>query len=207
VSAIWLIRHGESQSNAGELTPSAEGSALTAIGRAQARAAAAAIPRAPDLVVHTPYRRTGLTALPLLERFPNVALEEWPLQEFTYLEPDRYRNTTLLDRIPEKDEYWRRCEPTERRGPGAESFVDFVDRIDRGIERLRATRGFVVVFCHGHVMRAILMHLLLGGLGRDREAMRGYDHVRRAIEIPNGGLLELQLDPDQTRIAPLRTLG
>ncbi len=140
MSEVWLIRHGESQSNAGELTRSPEGSALTSIGRAQARAVAAAIPRTPDLVVHTPYRRTGLTALPLLER-------------------------------------------------------------------LQATRGFVVVFCHGHVMRAILMHLLLGGLGRDREAMVAYDHMRLAITIPNAGLLELFFDGDRTRIAPLRSLG
>ncbi len=207
MSEVWLIRHGESQSNAGELTRSPEGSALTSIGRAQARAVAAAIPRTPDLVVHTPYRRTGLTALPLLERFPDVTLEEWPLQEYTYLDPSRYMNTTLLDRVPEKDEYWRRCEPAERRGPEAESFVDFVERIDRGVERLQATRGFVVVFCHGHVMRAILMHLLLGGLGRDREAMVAYDHMRLAITIPNAGLLELFFDGDRTRIAPLRSLG
>src|SRR5262245_709170 len=68
----WLIRHGESESNAG--TPSAEpgASPLTARGREQAAGLAATLPEPPTLIVASPYRRAAQTAEPTAARFPDV---------------------------------------------------------------------------------------------------------------------------------------
>ena len=80
---VFLIRHGESESNAG--LPSADpGSApLTPDGHRQARQVARVLADAPALIVTSPYLRARQTAQPTISRFPGAACEEWPVQEFT----------------------------------------------------------------------------------------------------------------------------
>lgn len=54
----------------------------------------------PDLIVTSPYLRTQQTAAATIERFPNVPVEVWPIQEFTYLQPSRWNGTLSSERIP-----------------------------------------------------------------------------------------------------------
>ena len=69
---IYLVRHGESIANTGAKTPSAKDTHLTELGKKQAREFADKITQEPDLIVISPYVRTYQTALPLIEKFPNV---------------------------------------------------------------------------------------------------------------------------------------
>jgi broad specificity phosphatase PhoE len=61
-------------------------------------------------------------------------------------------------------DYWDRCDPHWIDGEGAESFVDFVGRIDDTIGRLQERVGeTIMVFCHGYVIHA--METRLDSLG------------------------------------------
>lgn len=59
---------------------------LTERGQTQAALTAKTLP-SPALVVTSPYLRTKQTAAPFLWRFLNAPQAEWPVQEFTFLNP------------------------------------------------------------------------------------------------------------------------
>src|SRR4051794_23129291 len=82
---IWLIRHGESESNAGLPTSDTAKIVLTPRGHAQAECMAAASPPPPVAIITSPYLRAVQSAQPTIRRFPQARLEEWPVHEFTYL--------------------------------------------------------------------------------------------------------------------------
>src|SRR5690242_8097449 len=111
ISQIWLIRHGESESNAGMRTGATAHIPLTTRGEAQAHAVAAAFDRAPGLIVASSYRRAADTARPLRDRFPDARFEEWPIHECATLADARRNGTTPEQRRPLIAAYWERCDP------------------------------------------------------------------------------------------------
>lgn len=152
---IWLIRHGESTANAGAATKDASSVPLTDKGWQQARDMAAKFTAPPDLIVVSPYLRARQSAAPTAERFPTVPIETWQVQEFTYLSPVRYANTTVEQRRPFVESYWRTCDPKRVDGPGAESFGHMLDRVRNAARRIETLDAdSIVIFTHGHIMQA-----------------------------------------------------
>jgi broad specificity phosphatase PhoE len=86
---ILLIRHAESAANAGLATVSPDSIPLTEKGIEQARLLANFLADAPALIVVSPFLRARQTAAPLIERFLNAEVENWEVQEFTYLSKTR----------------------------------------------------------------------------------------------------------------------
>src|SRR2546421_386547 len=133
MSTVFLIRHGESQSNAGLATTGPRHVMLTPRGREQARDIANFLRLYPsiDIIVTSPYLRTKKTAelttsMPL---FRSVAQEEWDVQEFTYLSSMHQELSTAEERRPLVDAYWEQCQPSFVDGSGSESFAQFIDRV------------------------------------------------------------------------------
>lgn len=193
---IWLIRHGQSIANAGEMTTAPGSAELTDLGRRQAAMVAAAIPRRPARIIVSPYVRTRQTAGPAMARFPDTAVEEWPLQEFTYLLPAKYDGTTLEQRKPMVDEYWSRLDPAYVEGPGTESFLDMLGRVEIAWARLRRMQGFTLLFSHGQIMRAFFMLLFESFLDYRQDpgrAMAMFRGLRAGLYIPNGAIMRIGL--------------
>lgn len=187
----WLIRHGESESNAGAPSADPGASKLTERGREQARRVAAAIPEPPALIVVSPFVRAVQTAEPTIARFPAVPREEWPVQEFTYLGGFHHRLSTSEERRPQALEFWQRADPHASIG-GAESFADLVGRARALVDGLaRQPAGPVAVFTHGTFMRAVMWTLLTGG-PVDHEGMLGFQQFADGIGIPNGTVVGLR---------------
>ena len=154
MSSIQLIRHAESEGNAGLPTHDPASIPLTQRGHEQATALAATFTAAPDLIVVSPFIRTQQTAAPLITLFPEVPVEEWAVQEFTYLNPIKYIGTTETQRGTLAQGYWNRCDPHGNDGGGAESFADLITRIDALETRLWQYVGkSVVIFMHGFSSR------------------------------------------------------
>lgn len=153
---IVLIRHGESQANAGLPTPSPTAIRLTAKGHQQAAALVAGIPGCPDLIVLSSYLRTRQTAAPFVEQHGKSPVEVWPVHEFTYLDIDHHAGTTEAARSNAVAEYRDRSDPLWKDGVGAETFADFIARTDATLVRLRERAGQTVVdFTHGYVIHAV----------------------------------------------------
>jgi len=154
---VVFIRHGQSTGNAGVPSPDLATIALTDVGWQQARAVAAGWTEAPTLLVTSPYLRTQQTAAPTIERFPDVPVEVWPIEEFTYLQPARWNGTRAAERAPHLARYWAQADPAYCDGPGAESFGTLLRRAEAALSRLAAlpAASLVYVFSHGQFIQAV----------------------------------------------------
>ncbi len=190
---VFLIRHGESESNAGLPSATADSALLTPRGRQQAELVARAIAEVPALIVTSPYRRARQTAEPTIGRFPAAACQVWPVQEFTYLGDLYGRSSTASEREPHVRAYWDQADPGRRHSDHSESFTDLLTRSSDCLSRLSAQpSGPVVVFTHGIFMRAVAWSLLTGVTTPGPEEMRGFRRFADRYLIPNAGVIELR---------------
>ena len=167
-----FVRHGQSTGNAGMPSDDLAQIALTELGWEQAREVAAAWTETPDLIVVSPFLRTQQTAEATLARFPEVPVEVWPIEEFTYLQPHRWNGTRSAERMPYIERYWGTADPAYCDGEGAESFAALLGRAAGALERLRAMPegALVYAFSHGQFMQAVRSLVVETAIG-DRERM------------------------------------
>jgi|SRR5689334_5759935 len=192
-----LIRHGESQSNAGLPTLSPENVVLTDLGIEQAEYIAQylAYQVSLNLIVTSSYKRTKQTAVPTKLRFSSVREEEWPVHEFTYLSREEIRVfSTRWQRRPLVDVYWELCDPELVDGPGSESFEQFIGRVQRVLEQLETLDEdqTVAVFSHEQLICAVYWLLTCQPERITSESMRDFKDFLADHSIPNGGFLRLQ---------------
>jgi 2,3-bisphosphoglycerate-dependent phosphoglycerate mutase len=205
---VWLIRHAESEGNAGLVTSRPDTIPLTGKGIEQALRLADSFPQAPALIVTSPFIRTQQSARPTIERFPAVRREQWQVQEFSYLSPERYRDTTIADRRPFVERYWSKCDPYSTDGDGAESFADFVQRVEQAIAGLWSCRSdFTAVFGHGLFMRGMIWRTLFGKQQVNAKAMSSFRHFMLATTMPNTAIVKVDLlaEPQEARISNIIT--
>lgn len=207
---IWWVRHGESAANVGQPTESSATIPLTGVGVEQALRWAEDCPHVPDLIVSSPFLRAMETAAPLRRRHPDVTFEQWPVQEFTFLDESRYRHTTTEQRRSAVEKYWSLSDPHHVDGAGAESFTQFMRRLLGVFDRLSTMESrLTIIFAHEHVMRAAAWLILTGGRAGDPAAMRSYDGWRKAWTIPNLATLPMKWSAgdDCMLLLPLRCGG
>ncbi|MNC35029.1 hypothetical protein D3C75_834940 [compost metagenome] len=74
----------------------------------------------------------------------------WPVEEFTYLSPNRFVGTTQADRKPYAESYWKNGAAEFTDGPGAESFDHLLERADAMLAKLADHDAQnILVFSHG----------------------------------------------------------
>jgi len=190
---IILVRHGQSVTNAGGRSADQVSNPLTELGRAQAREFAERLDCKPTLFVISPFLRAQQTSEPLRQKFPDVPVEEWPVQEFSFLNPALHRSTSEADREPHVIGYWQREDPAYIESPDAESFTLFLDRAREAIRRLvaRDPGGCIVIFTHGFFMQAIRMVLLFPEAA-DAELMANFQRFHLLNFIQNIGSIEFE---------------
>lgn len=201
MSNILLIRHGESQSNAGLPTLNPESVELTHLGMGQAECIAdyLEVHVCPDRIVTSCYLRARQTAAPTKSRFLSVPEEEWPVHEFTYLSlTDFLIFSTVEDRKPLVDAYWELCDPSSVDGPGSESFEQFIKRVRGVMKRFEEVkRGqTVVIFSHEQFICAVFWLLKCKPVRLSSVTMREFRGFLLENSIPNAGLLRLQRHDD-----------
>jgi len=186
---ILFVRHGESESNAGGKTEFPHSINLTQKGIEQSHKLLERITIRPDLIVVTLHIRTVQTAAPLVEKYPDVPVGTWPLHEFTFLSPLLCRDTTTAERAPWVNGYWERCDADYVHGEGAESFNQFIGRVQLNMDKLLLlSNENIVVFTHGYVIRAVMM--LTDGNTKDK-SMRHYRDALLKHEVANTSVHEI----------------
>jgi len=191
---IWLIRHAESIGNAGLVTSRPDTIPLTGKGIEQAMYLADSFTQSPALIVTSPYIRTQQSAKPTIRRFPTARQEQWEVQEFSYLSPARYRDTTTADRRPFVEAYWSRCDPHHIDGEGAESFADFIQRVQQAIDGLWTCQSeFVAVFGHGLFLRAMIWRMLFGAQPVNATTMLYFRRLLVSTAMPNTAITKVDL--------------
>jgi broad specificity phosphatase PhoE len=202
---LWLIRHAESEGNAGAAASDFAAMGLTPPGQAQAERLATVLPARPDRVITSPYRRAVLTAAPALARWPGLEARERPVQEFTYLAADRCRGLTPAGLRPLVEAYWRRMDPAHVDGPGAESFAAFAARVRGFVAEVAGWPGTTLVFTHEQFIRATVWALLLGRFEGTAEDMVRFHALRSAFPVPNAAFLRVDLGADGPWLGRVKT--
>ena len=198
---VLLVRHGQSLANAGGKTADHDTNPLTELGRMQSRDFADRLDCKPTLFIVSPFLRAQQTAEPLRQRFPDVPVEEWPIQEFTFLDPARHKGTSEEDRQPNVMSYWQRQDPTFIDGPGAESFTQFFDRAREAIRRLvnRNPGGCIVIVTHGYFMQAFRLVLLFPN-ATDAELFSNFRRFHLINFIQNTDSLEFAIQDGKIQL-------
>jgi broad specificity phosphatase PhoE len=206
VTKVWLIRHAESEANAGLSTTTPSAIPLTDAGWKQAKQISLAFERQPTLIVTSSYLRAIQTAQPTIEHFPNTPSEIWDVHEFTYLSPEKLGNTSKAERRPLVKSFWANSDPYYSDGTGAESFSDFLRRIEIMKEKLLAIdEGFVAIFCHGFVIKAVLWANLINSFTATPDYMRNFYTFHTSFSLNNGSIIEGQYNPKSIMLSGIIT--
>jgi 2,3-bisphosphoglycerate-dependent phosphoglycerate mutase len=199
---IFLIRHGESQSNAGLPTTCPESVTLTERGVAQAESIAAFLKSlvSPDLIITSSYLRSKQTAALTKPLFPSVPEEEWPVQEFTYLSSMHVGHSTVEDRRPIVNAYWKQCNPFSTDSPGSESFGCFIKRVRNVMLRLKKTQyNTIAVFSHEQFICTFLWLLQRGWVNLCKETMKDFRDFLKTNPVPNGAIVRVEFRNSEER--------
>lgn len=193
---IFLIRHGESQSNAGLPTYGPEIAALTPRGAEQAERIASYLKAQTslNLIASSNYLRAKQTAQPTQAYFPEVPLKVWNVHEFTYLSSVHAEQTTTEDRRPMVEAYWQQCHPNRRDGPGSESFIQFMKRARKVFKTITTLRGksrCLAIFSHEQFIKAILWLSEYEPMRLDAQAMRNFRDFLDVEPLPNGAIIRI----------------
>jgi probable phosphoglycerate mutase len=202
---VRLIRHGESAANVGEASPDHATIPLTPKGVEQAHLVAQSFNHAPALIIASPFTRAQATAKATVAAYPATPLETWPIHEFTYLEPARCTNTTVAQRRDWVEAYWAKSEPTFTDGEGAESFLDFIFRVQSFLDKLaKHPAQDISVFSHGQFINAVAWLIERKPEVLDAAAMADWREYEIRNHVPNcrGYLLDRHPADDAWQISP-----
>jgi broad specificity phosphatase PhoE len=191
---VILICHGQSTGNAGIACHDLALLELTELGWRRSREVAESWTETSDLIVISAYLRTQQTAAATIERFPDVPVEVWPIQEFTYLQPSRWNGSLSSEQMPSIQRYWTEADPDFYDGEGAESFATLLDRARTTLERLKTlpTESLAYVFSHGQFIQAV-RSLVIDSELTDREKMLKF-RGKRSPAIGNAERVELEFE-------------
>jgi broad specificity phosphatase PhoE len=218
---ILLIRHGESLSNAGKPTSSAQNVPLTKLGKKQAECIAEYLKsQSPlNLIVTSSYARSRQTAQTTMLSFPDVPQEEWPVQEFTFLSLSPNKSSTFDERRLLVEEYWQTWDPCYVHGPEAESFEQFIERVRKVKKRLgkclKTRNSFlepayaalrrllrqplkytkydtIAVFSHQQFICALLWLSQRDPVNLSQETMQEFKDFLDTNSLPNGAIVRVQ---------------
>jgi 2,3-bisphosphoglycerate-dependent phosphoglycerate mutase len=205
---LHLIRHAESASNAGLPSDMPHTIPITPLGQEQADRFAAMWDDPPQLIVHSPFIRTEQTSVPLRNRFPGIPVEKWEVQEWTYLCPKRYKNTTHAQRHPAVEEFWNKNDPLYHDGEGAESLAALFHRVGVMLTKAAGLQlDTAAIFTHGHFMRATLWSVLFNPRPETKEEMARFRYFCSAVEIPNVSILTLRCHNNEYDFGGRWTIG
>lgn len=147
---LWLVRHGQTAWSRDGRHTSTTDLPLSDVGEEGARALAprltpAAVGGAFALVLTSPRERARRTAA--LAGFPDAEVDA-DLAEWDYGDYEGVTTPEIREQVPGWT-IW--SHPV----PGGETAAQVAARLDRVVERVRATDGDVLVFAHGHSLRVL----------------------------------------------------
>lgn len=201
---VLLVRHGESQANAGLPTAHPKTVRLTKVGREQAENIPYVLRKThllPELIVISSYFRSKQTAKSTIKSFPQVPVEEWEVHEFTYLSSKHAKHTTVEQRRVWVNKYWENADPSSVDKEESESFKQFIARVRKVIAQLRQTANdTIIVFSHEQFICALLWLLQKDrpeGI-IDSTAMRDFKSFHQTHSIPNGAIVQVDMRDSST---------
>lgn len=187
---IYLVRHGQSEANAGgPIKPNAE-IQLTDLGRQQAQEVCQWLTSTlkDDIcsIGISRFIRTLQTAEPLIKQTKIQPTIIEGLHEFDYLDINKMQSTMpMSERIRAATEFWQTFEPTQKDGKDTESFANFSERVRNVLSYFYTLQsGNHVVYTHG-IWISMLIWQLLNQPIDSQIAMQNFRKFETAIRARN----------------------
>jgi broad specificity phosphatase PhoE len=156
---VILIRHAESEANAGKVFPNSNINPLTENGKKQAEELREILDK-PDKIFISKYIRTIETAEPTINKYPDVDVHLWvDLHEFSYIDARNLPDMKLEHLLERVSWYWDKCDPEYRDGPTKETFLEFTNRANGLLLKMKSLEKVNYLFTHGDLVK--MLHLLL----------------------------------------------
>jgi broad specificity phosphatase PhoE len=108
---------------------------------------------------------------------------EWPIHEFTFLDPDKLAETSPAEKKDYVEKYWQALKPEYRDGGAAESFVDFWDRVQTFRKAVEKLVPGALVFSHGQFMKMMQLQEIYDR--PKKEAMAVFHDLETLFKIAN----------------------
>ena len=192
MKTLYLIRHAQSEANAGGISKPERDIALSPLGREQAQALVARLARSNHVYV-SELRRTHETAAPYC-RAHGITPQVLPqLNEFSCLAFDRIRGMDGTARRPLADAYWQRADPLECTGSGADSFAAFNQRLSAFLAHYPQLEDGSLLFGHG-IWIGLLAWRLLGFSAETAADMAAFRRFQTGLPMLNTAVWQLQGD-------------
>ncbi|GLO12050.1 hypothetical protein PPUJ20028_06310 [Pseudomonas putida] len=119
--------------------------------------------------------------------FPSVPVEIWPIEEFTYLEPSKCANTTVIERKAWVEQYWANADPGYVDGFGAESFLEFVGRAQSFLYQLAENPAVgILIFSHGQFLNLVAWLIERKPVEIDGQAITEWRRYEIDSHVPKG---------------------
>ena len=196
MKTLYLIRHAQSEANAGGISKPERDIVLSPLGREQAQALVARLPRSNHVYV-SELRRTHETAAPSCHAHDITPQILPPLNEFSCLAFELIRGMDGAARRPLADAYWQRADPLECTGAGADSFAAFNQRVSAFLAHHPQLADGSLLFGHG-IWIGLLAWRLLGFRAETSADMSAFRRFQSALPMPNTAVWQLQGDSADT---------
>lgn len=194
---IYLIRHAQSQSNAGLIINENHQIALTQLGHTQAKDLSSWLfehinEPVNDVLVST-YLRTQQTAAPYLAKHGVEPVVIEGLREFNYLDFEHIKDLSFDQVVEMAETFWRTADICHQDSQRTDNFAHFVGRV----QQVRAyfdelPNGTYVVFTHGMWIGMLLWQILHADSERVFD-MRRFREFELAIRPKNCEVYQLLL--------------
>lgn len=156
---IVLIRHAESESNIGGVYEHQNVVKITENGKEQAESLAMAMSK-PDEIICSKYIRTIETADPLIRKYEINRIQIWmDIHEFHPIDSVKNKDITTKKRDLLHRNYWEKLNPHFNDGGDAESFIDFVNRVNASILEMKKILGVNYIITHTNYIRCAVILL------------------------------------------------
>lgn len=166
VKNIYLIRHAQSEANAGQAVRPNHEINVTEFGQGQAQQLAdwlnAHVTEPISEIFVSQYVRTHQTAQPFLKAVTRTPTVMDDLHEFNFLDFDTIKDLSFDEIRVVVEGFWTKP-PAHQEGELAESFEQFVHRVKKARAYFdRLPDGTYLVFTHGMWIGMLLWQMLLG---------------------------------------------
>lgn len=166
---IYLIRHAQSESNAGQAVRPNHAINLTDVGKTQAQSLADwltdHISEPVTEIFVSQYIRTQQTTQPYLQSTKRTATVIDELHEFNFLDFDTIKDLSFDDIRVIADDFWQQ-HSAHRASELTDSFEHFVARVQKVRAYFDALPGTYLVFTHGMWIGMLIWQLLIGNSPR-----------------------------------------
>lgn len=204
MKSLYFIRHGESLANAGGTPLPNVQIPLTDKGHTQAQARLRYwldLNVRPSHIYHSNMVRTYETALPFCQHYQMTASTLGLLDELNALCFNAIKDISVQARRQMNTNWWQSTNLHDRHGIGADTFGEFLGRVDAFITQMGHFDNHTLFFGHG-IWLGLLAYRLMGLPVRDNNDIQRFRAFQTAIPMHNTVLYRLDV-ADRTNIRQL----